>query len=57
MLKALHSLAKSIDAETIAEGVENKEDLQVLIDAGIDHAQGYYFAKPGPPFPKLNVKI
>jgi EAL domain-containing protein (putative c-di-GMP-specific phosphodiesterase class I) len=57
MLKALHALAKSIHAETIAEGVENKEDLQVVIDLGIDYAQGYYLAKPGPPFPKVTVKF
>jgi len=47
MLKALHTLAKSIDAETVGEGVETKEDLAVLIELGIDYAQGYYFAKPG----------
>jgi EAL domain-containing protein (putative c-di-GMP-specific phosphodiesterase class I) len=57
MVKALHALAKSINAETIAEGVENKEDLKVIKELGIDHAQGYYLAKPGPPFPKVLVKI
>jgi EAL domain-containing protein (putative c-di-GMP-specific phosphodiesterase class I) len=56
MLKALHTLAKSIDAETVGEGVETAQDFEVLREFGIDYAQGYYFAKPGPPFPELNIK-
>ncbi|HLG20663.1 MAG TPA: EAL domain-containing protein [Bdellovibrionota bacterium] len=56
MLKALHALAKSIDADTVAEGVETAEDFDVLREFEIDYAQGYFFAKPGPPFPELNLK-
>lgn len=56
MIKAVHALAKSIDAETVAEGVETKEDFQVTIKLGIDYAQGYYIAKPGPPFPEVTIK-
>lgn len=56
MLKALHTLSKSIDAESIAEGVESEDDLTVLKELAIDCAQGYYFAKPGPPFPDLTIK-
>lgn len=51
ILKALDMLTKSVNAETVAEGVETKEDLEVLKDFNIDYAQGYYFARPGPPFP------
>lgn len=54
MLKALIMLSDSIDAKIVAEGVENAEDLKILIDAGIDYAQGYYFAKPEPPFPTVS---
>jgi len=54
ILHALAMLTKSVKAETVAEGVETKEDLQILKDFGIDYAQGYYFAKPGPPFPRPN---
>ncbi len=57
MLTALHALAKSIPAETIAEGVETIEDLAVVKEVGIDYAQGYYFARPGPAFPELNAQI
>ncbi|MFH1262617.1 MAG: GGDEF domain-containing phosphodiesterase [Pseudomonadota bacterium] len=57
MIKALCALSQSIHAETIAEGVETKEDLRVIKELGINYAQGYYLAKPGPPFPKVTVKV
>ncbi|MDD3367704.1 MAG: bifunctional diguanylate cyclase/phosphodiesterase [Lachnospiraceae bacterium] len=34
-------------SKVIAEGVELKEELDVLVGLGIDYGQGYYFAKPG----------
>jgi EAL domain-containing protein (putative c-di-GMP-specific phosphodiesterase class I)/GGDEF domain-containing protein len=52
ILKALIMLTKSVKSLTVAEGVETKEDLQILKDFGIDYAQGYYFARPGPAFPR-----
>lgn len=51
MLKALDMLTKSVNAKTVAEGVETKEDLLTLKEFNIDYAQGYYFARPGPAFP------
>ena len=54
MLRALTMLTKSIKAKTVAEGIETKEDLDILREFGIDYAQGYYFAKPGPAFPRPN---
>ncbi len=56
MLKALNTLAQSINASTVAEGIETREDMEVIRDLGIDFGQGYYFAKPGPPFPQLQIK-
>ena len=54
MLHALTLLTKSIGAESVGEGVETVEDLKILQDFGIDYVQGYYFARPGPAFPKAN---
>ncbi len=42
------SLAHSLGMETIAEGVENKEEYEVLCEHGCGFIQGYYFAKPMP---------
>ncbi len=42
-------LAKLLEIETIAEGVERPEQLDILKSQGCDKAQGYLFAKPMPP--------
>ena len=41
-------LAHDMGAKIIAEGVEFKEQLEFLQDAGCDMIQGYYFYKPMP---------
>lgn len=38
--------AKSIGLATIAEGVENEKQLEILRELGCDYYQGYYFSKP-----------
>lgn len=47
-VKSIIFLAKSFNAKTIAEGVETKEQLEILKNLGVDYIQGYYFAKPMP---------
>jgi EAL domain-containing protein (putative c-di-GMP-specific phosphodiesterase class I) len=44
--KAIINFAKSIDAKTIAEFVENEEIYKKVTELGIDYSQGYYFSKP-----------
>lgn len=44
--KAIISLAKSFGIAITAEGVENKEQLDFLINQNCDEIQGYYFSKP-----------
>lgn len=46
IIKAIISLATSIDLKVIAEGVENKEQLNFLNQQGCQFIQGYYFSKP-----------
>ena len=41
-------LAKSLNMRTVAEGVEEKDQVEFLAKQGCDMIQGYYFAKPMP---------
>lgn len=46
IVEAVVSLSKSLALTTIAEGVESREQFEVLKDLGCDVIQGYYFYKP-----------
>ncbi len=48
IVKTIISLTESLGAKTIAEGVETKEQLDILKDLGCTIIQGYYFYKPMP---------
>jgi diguanylate cyclase (GGDEF)-like protein len=53
MLRSLRHIAATIDAVVVAEGIEAAEDVAVLRDLGLRYGQGYYMARPGPPFVQL----
>ena len=44
--KTIIAMAHSLEMKVVAEGVEDKEQLQFLLDNGCDQIQGYYFSKP-----------
>jgi EAL domain-containing protein (putative c-di-GMP-specific phosphodiesterase class I) len=46
MIQRLISLAHDLDIKVIAEGVETKEQLDILKDMNCDIVQGYYLSKP-----------
>ncbi|HEU0035388.1 MAG TPA: EAL domain-containing protein [Kofleriaceae bacterium] len=50
MLRSLRHIAETIDAVMVAEGIEHVEDVVVLRDLGLRYGQGYYMARPAPPF-------
>ncbi|MGN1411296.1 MAG: EAL domain-containing protein [Oscillospiraceae bacterium] len=61
IVSAIIDIAKCKNIETIAEGMETPEQVQILKDAGCDFAQGYLYGKPMPPeklqeFMEENVK-
>ncbi len=41
-------LAKRLEMQIVAEGIEKKEQVDFLAECGCDLIQGYYFAKPMP---------
>jgi diguanylate cyclase (GGDEF)-like protein len=48
LIKTMLVMAKKLQIEVVAEGIETKEQLKFLQENGCDYAQGYYFAKPMP---------
>ncbi len=46
IVKSIILLAKSLDLETIAEGVEEKQQFDILRQLGCDQVQGYYAGHP-----------
>ena len=48
IVRATISLAREFGMRTVAEGVETEAVAQLLLKAGCEVAQGYYFAMPAP---------
>jgi len=44
--KTIVEFAKSLNLQTIAEYVENKEIFELTKELGVDYSQGYYFSAP-----------
>jgi len=57
MLRSLRHIAETIDAVMVAEGIEHLEDVIALRDLGLRYGQGYYMARPAPPFVNLRDDI
>jgi EAL domain-containing protein (putative c-di-GMP-specific phosphodiesterase class I) len=49
IVTALVSLAHTLKLDVVAEGVETTEQAELLKLIGCDSAQGWLYAKPGPP--------
>ena len=48
VVKAIVNLAEGFGCETIAEGVEDAETLELLREYGVDYAQGFHLGRPAP---------
>ena len=46
--RAIVNLAKTLGIKTVAEYVEDEDIYQIIVDCGIDYAQGYHIGKPEP---------
>ncbi len=49
VVKAIVDVARTFGIETVAEGVETQEALEVLRSVGVDYAQGYHLGRPARP--------
>jgi EAL domain-containing protein (putative c-di-GMP-specific phosphodiesterase class I) len=57
IIKAFVYLANTTNIKLIAEGIETKEELQILIQLGIHAGQGYFLQKPEYTFKEIPQKI
>ena len=48
IIKAVIALGKSLNLRIIAEGVENVEQKEFLVENGCENIQGYFYSKPVP---------
>ena len=48
IVQSIVSLARAMSLRTVAEGVEQASQVEVLRDIGADLLQGYYFGKAAP---------
>lgn len=48
IVRSITALAANLGVETIGEGVETREQLQLLSDTGCNEGQGYLFSRPLP---------
>jgi PAS domain S-box-containing protein len=56
VVEAVVRLAGGFGQKTVAEGVEDQETLDLLRELGVDYAQGFHIARPGPVEKILNQK-
>lgn len=46
ILEAVLQMIQGMNLQTISEGIETKEQLDMMEKLGVDYIQGYYFSKP-----------
>lgn len=54
IVKAIIAMGKNLDVTIVAEGVETQQQLDMLLKAGCDIGQGYFFAHPMDPGACIN---
>lgn len=50
LIRSMTGLCEEMGLEVVAEGVENAQERDVLVELGCDLFQGFFFARPGPAF-------
>ncbi|QDY42037.1 cyclic di-GMP phosphodiesterase [Candidatus Pantoea soli] len=48
LVRAIVAVAKALDLQVIAEGIETKAEEKFVLTNGVDGRQGYFYAKPMP---------
>ena len=48
VIRFIMNMAKALNMQVIFEGIETKEQAELIYDMGCDFAQGHYYSKPRP---------
>jgi cyclic di-GMP phosphodiesterase Gmr len=48
LVRAIVAVAKALDLQVIAEGIETQDEEKFILKSGVDGRQGYLYAKPMP---------
>lgn len=54
VIRSMTDLCRDMGMNVVAEGVETVDERDTLLEIGCDLLQGFLFAKPGKPFPKVS---
>ncbi|MET1064308.1 MAG: EAL domain-containing protein [Arthrobacter sp.] len=57
LIEMLGTFAGRVDAWILAEGVERVEELDALVSIGVPLVQGYYLARPAPPWAGIDLDL
>ena len=57
LIGMLGAFASRVDAWILAEGVERVEELDALVSLGVPLVQGYYLARPAPPWAGIDLDV
>jgi EAL domain-containing protein (putative c-di-GMP-specific phosphodiesterase class I) len=55
LVRSMSDLCRDMGMMVVGEGVETPEERDALVALGCDLLQGYFFAKPGKPFPEVEL--
>lgn len=57
LVTSISRLCEDLGAQVVAEGIETAAELEAAMAAGVRYAQGFYFARPSAPPPKLTTSL
>jgi cAMP-dependent protein kinase regulator len=55
LVRAMLEVCRDMNVQVICGGVETASERDTLLHLGADFMQGYLFARPGPPFPSVDL--
>lgn len=57
LVKGMVELSKASNINLIAEGIETKEELETLIELGVQYGQGYFIQKPASELEEIKEEV